>query len=81
MGRIELEAHFLYILGAIIFKIKHIDKKLDDMAMGLLPLYFTKSLKKADVILKVGMVIKELEEAKMSERDLKYKFITICSES
>jgi len=47
MGRIELEAHLLYILGALIFKIKHTDKKLEDMVMGLLPLYFTKPLKKS----------------------------------
>lgn len=42
MGRLEYEAHFMYVLAALIFKIKHSDKKIDDMVMGLLPMNFSK---------------------------------------
>ena len=51
------------------------------MVMGLLPLYFAKTLKKKEAIDRLDLAINELEILNLTQRQMKYKFITICSKS
>lgn len=79
MGRIVLEHALIFLLGALIFKIKYHDKTVEEVAMGLLPLSFLKDYKKQQAIERINVAVTELEQAKMSISQMKFKFIKICT--
>ena len=49
--------------------------------MGLLPLNFAKTLKKKQAIDRLDVAIQELGTIKLTQKEMKFKFTTICSKS
>lgn len=79
MGRIALDHALIFLLGALIYKIKHAEKAVPEVVMGLLPLSFLKDYKKQQAIDRINVAVSELEQAKLSISQMKFKFIKICS--
>lgn len=74
-----LDHALIFLLGAIIYKIKYQEKAVSEVVMGLLPLSFLKEYKRQQAIDRINIALSELEDAQLNKQQMKFKFIKICS--
>lgn len=60
MGKIFLDDAMIFLLGALIFKIKYDGKSVKDLIFALIPLYFSKKFKKKEMLERLELAISEL---------------------
>jgi hypothetical protein len=81
MGRIVLEDEYMLMLSSIIKFVKYYDKPIDEIYMGLLPIWFSKKVKREKAVQQVEMYVEEMKKGKVEVVDLKYRFAEICQRS